>query len=155
MSVRLTRIWENKNREKKMYKLGLLFIDRQGNMIEDCLPESNIQRFDDKLKEGLVYEFESFMVIAARNSHRVASHASRIKIGQQIKITEIDPPPDDFPYYAHSAKPFEVLAKRIKETETLSDVIGIAYKVTEVLASKSGYDSRRQIYIKNDRHVSY
>lgn len=150
VAVRLTRIWQNKNKEKKMYELGLLFIDRQGNMIEGCLPENNIEQFGDKLKEGLLYEIESFIVVGARNSYRVADNTFRIKIGQQTKITEIDPPSEDFPYYAHNAKPFEILAKRVKETGVLSDVIGIAYKVTEVLESKTGYDSRRQIFIKNN-----
>ena len=89
-------------------------------MIEGCLPENNIQRFSDKLKEGLLYEIESFIVVGARNNYRVADHAFRIKIGQQTKITEIDPPLEDFPYYAYDAKPFEVLEKRIKKTDTLS-----------------------------------
>ncbi|CAM0949019.1 unnamed protein product [Alopecurus aequalis] len=148
--VCLTRIWENKNKENKMYELGRFFIDQQGNMIEGCLPENNMQRFSDKLKESLLYEISSFIVVAARNSYRVAEHAFRIKIGQQTKIREIDPPLEDFPFYAYNAKPFDTLEKRMKETNVLSDVIGIAFKVTEVLTSKSGHESRRHIFIKNE-----
>ena len=92
----------------------------QGNMIEGCLPENNVRRFGDKLKESLVYEISSFMVVNARNSYRVADHAFRIKIGQQTKIKEINLPPESFPFYAYKAESFDTLETQMKKTNILS-----------------------------------
>lgn len=58
--------------------------------------------------------------------------------------------PDGFPLYAHNIKPFDILATRIGDTEVLSDVIGMVYRLTDILTSKSGHDCRRQIFIKNE-----
>ena len=91
-------------------------------MIEGCLPENNVALFSDKLKEGLVYQIESFMVMPARRNYRTVSHANRIKIGQRTKITEIEPQPDGFPLYAHNIKTFDILAERMKDTEVLSGI---------------------------------
>ena len=96
-------------------------------MIEGCLPENNVGRFSDKIKESLVYEISSFMVINARNTYRVADHAFRIKIGQQTKIKEIHPPPEDFPIYAYNAKPFDIHEKRLRQTDILSGTSVTSY----------------------------
>lgn len=55
----------------------------QGNMIEGCLPDNRIKKFSDKLKEGLVYKIESFMVTAARTMYRTVEYPHRIRIALQ------------------------------------------------------------------------
>lgn len=49
-------------------------------MIEGCLLENNVHKFGDRLKEGLVYQIESFIVTPARNNYRTVNHAFRIRI---------------------------------------------------------------------------
>ncbi|XP_047091234.1 uncharacterized protein LOC124703069 isoform X2 [Lolium rigidum] len=111
-----------------------------------------MDEFRDKLKEGRVYMIESFMIIGPRPNYRAIDHYHRFRISQNTKISEILPEPENFPLYAYDAKSFDDIRPRVDKAVLLSDVVGVATMLSDVIPSNTGYQSRRHIYIENESH---
>lgn len=148
--MRISRMWENRNKQQELYEMGFIVVDHLGNTIEGSLPKERMDQFMDKLKEGLVYRLESFMVVGARTGYRTAEHDYRIRISQNTKVKEVVPEPENFPLYAYDAKSFDAIRPRIGSTLLLSDIVGVVTRVSDIIPSKTGDQPRRHIYIKNE-----
>ncbi|KAM0887223.1 hypothetical protein ACQ4PT_029179 [Festuca glaucescens] len=68
------------------------------------------------------------------------------------RLTEVVPPPENFPLFAYTALPFSMLLHRIDRNILLSDVVGLVNKVTYVLPpSGNARSPKRQVYITDGR----
>lgn len=153
VTVRVARVWENRDSTQRVYELAFVFIDEQGNMIEGCLPANRFDKFRGTLEEGMIYNIVSFMLADPRKSYRAVDNPHRIRLDnphrirltQNTRVTIVNPQPENFPCYAYDAKPFDVLTQRVGDSSLLSDVIG-----TGILPPKTNEDPQRQIFIKNE-----
>lgn len=150
ITVRVARVRENKDQTQRVYELAFVFIDQEGNMIECCLPANRFDKFRGTLEKGMIYNIASFILADARNTYRTVDNPHRIRLTQTTRVTLLNPQPEDFPYYAYDAKPFDALALRIGNNKLLSDVIGVVHRITGILPSKTGGDPRRKIFLKNE-----
>jgi len=110
----------------------------------------DINTFREKLKEGLVYKIERFLLAGQKTKHRAARHPHRVRLGISTNITEVTSQLAHFPLYMYNIKPFGELEKQIGDITYVSDAIGIAIKQTDIIPSKSDQDPMRQIRIQNE-----
>ncbi|CAM0882640.1 unnamed protein product [Alopecurus aequalis] len=149
--VRLARMWEFRDQQTGtvLYELDFVVIDRQGGTMEGCIPNNRIDQFKEQLKEGSVYTFEQFVLSDARRLYKSVEHQYRIRFTQRTKVKEILSYPQNFPMYAYTIKPFDVLATRMNNNTLLSDVIGLITAISEASVSPSTQQNKRQIFITN------
>lgn len=70
---------------------------------------------------------------AATNSFNILKKELQVSGSSWIVLTEVVPPPENFPLFAYTALPFSMLPDRIDQNILLSDVVGLVNKVTDVL----------------------
>lgn len=77
-----------------------------------CSLMNRFDRFRGTLEEDMIYNITSFMLADARKSYTPVDNPHRIRLTQNTRVAEVNPQPENFPYYAYDAKPLDVLALR-------------------------------------------
>jgi hypothetical protein len=65
------------------------------------------------LKEGSIYTTKKFDWYDPRKSYRSVDHSLRICFTMRTTLSEVVPPPENFPMYAYTAVPFSMLSDYI------------------------------------------
>ncbi|KAM0828034.1 hypothetical protein ACQ4PT_067809 [Festuca glaucescens] len=148
--VRLSRIWEAKNRDTgHVYELAFAAVDHEGTVMEGNVPVISMAQFKDVLKEGTIYTIQGFMVKPARRKYRTLDNDHRITITQYTKVEQAVPEPLGILLVAHSLQPLSVLEKRARSVIVLSDVLGLVTDMTGLIPPKGQGQPRRNIKIKD------
>ncbi|KAM0827237.1 hypothetical protein ACQ4PT_068326 [Festuca glaucescens] len=106
--------------------------------MEGLVPGNRVNQFRDQLKEGFVYTIVRFDLYDPKKNYRSVDHPLRIYFTMRIVLTEVVPPPENFPMFAYNALPFSMLSDRIDRNIVLSDILPPSGK------AKS---HKRQVYI--------
>ncbi|KAM0838466.1 hypothetical protein ACQ4PT_060966 [Festuca glaucescens] len=150
--VRITRMSEFRSPDiSTIYTLDFVVVDQQNFTMEGLVPGNRVDQFKDQLKEGCVYTIDKFDLSDPKKTYRSVDHPLRICFTMRTVLTEVLPPPENFPKFAYTALPFSRLSDRIDEKIVLSDVVGLVNKVTAVLPPSGNAKShKRQVYITDD-----
>ncbi|KAM0906503.1 hypothetical protein ACQ4PT_016720 [Festuca glaucescens] len=147
--VRITRMSEFRSPDiSTIYTLDFVVVDQQNFTMEGLVPGNRVDQFKDQLKEGCVYTIDKFDLSDPKKTYRSVDHPLRICFTMRTVLTEVLPPPENFPKFAYTALPFSRLSDRIDERIVLSDVVGLVNKVTAVLPPSGNAKSHKlQVYI--------
>ncbi|KAM0838467.1 hypothetical protein ACQ4PT_060966 [Festuca glaucescens] len=88
--------------------------------MEGLVPGNRVDQFKDQLKEGCVYTIDKFDLSDPKKTYRSVDHPLRICFTMRTVLTEVLPPPENFPKFAYTALPFSRLSDRIDEKIVLS-----------------------------------
>ncbi|KAM0849714.1 hypothetical protein ACQ4PT_053558 [Festuca glaucescens] len=124
----------------------------QKSTMEGLIPGNRIDQFKDKIKEGCVYTIDRFDLLDPKKSYRSVDDPLRIGFTMRTLLTEVIPRPENFPMFAYTALPFNMLTDRVGDIITLSDIVGLVTKVTPILPpSGKAKSHKRQVHITDGR----
>ncbi|KAM0897818.1 hypothetical protein ACQ4PT_022307 [Festuca glaucescens] len=152
--VRFARVWEFRSLDKTaLYTIDFVVVDEQKSTMKGLIPGNRWDQFKDLIKEGFVYIVEKFDLTRPKKSYRSVDNPLRICFTWRTKLTEVVAPPENFPMFAYTALPLNMLSHRVDNNTTLSDVVGLVNKVTTIFPpSGKAKSHKRQVYITDGRY---
>ncbi|KAM0887734.1 hypothetical protein ACQ4PT_028803 [Festuca glaucescens] len=96
--------------------------------MEGLVPTNRVDQFKDQLKERCVYTIDRFDLYDPRKSYRSVDNPLRIAFTMRTILTEVIPPPENFPMFAYTALPFSMLSDRVDENIVLSGLLAFKSK---------------------------
>jgi hypothetical protein len=91
--------------------------------MEGLVSGKRIDQFRDRLKESCVYTIEKFDLSDPKKSYRSVDNPFRICFTMRTILTEVVPPPENFPQFAYTAVLFNRLSDRTDENLILSGTV--------------------------------
>jgi hypothetical protein len=94
--------------------IGLILfrtLDHSQNVtMEGLVSGKRIDQFRDRLKEGYVYTIDKFDLSDPKKSYLSVGNPFRICFTMRTILTEVVPPPENFPQFAYTALLFNRLS---------------------------------------------
>ncbi|KAM0892362.1 hypothetical protein ACQ4PT_025798 [Festuca glaucescens] len=124
--VRFARVWEFRSPDKTaLYTIDFVVVDEQKSTIEGLIPGNRWDQFKDLIKEGFVYIVEKFDLTSPKKSYRSVDNPLRICFTWRTKLAEVVAPPENFPMFAYTALPLNMLSHRVDNNTTLSGLLAL------------------------------
>lgn len=70
----------------------------QGGTAEGLIPKEKMKKFQNSIREGMVYKIDSYMIVKAKEKYRAVDHPFRLSFINTTTLSPINPPPPRFSY---------------------------------------------------------
>ncbi|XP_039781321.1 uncharacterized protein LOC120648697 [Panicum virgatum] len=129
-------------------------LDEENVVMEAVVPAKWIDEQRAKLIEAGVYTIQYFEVCNARAVYRAVDHPYMARFTKHTKINQVAAVPTNFPLYACSIVPFQVLRERVGNRDQMSDAIGLFTKFSRIAkqSTRNRIQSLVNVHITDGRH---
>ncbi|XP_058725476.1 uncharacterized protein LOC131596750 [Vicia villosa] len=88
--VRVIRLWfvPDMNSKQKYYAMEMILMDEKGGKIQASVRKVLLYRFDNKVREGNVYNFKHFGVATNTGAYRTIKHQFKLSLQNSTVVTE-------------------------------------------------------------------
>ncbi|CAI8586935.1 unnamed protein product [Vicia faba] len=89
--VQVIRLWfvSNMNSKQKYYVMEMVLMGEKGDNIQASVKKNLLSRFDNKICEGIVYNFKYFGVAANTGAYRTIKHQFKLNLQNPNVVTEV------------------------------------------------------------------
>ncbi|XP_058746876.1 uncharacterized protein LOC131619844 [Vicia villosa] len=89
--VQVIRLWfvPDMNSKEKFFAMEMVLMDEKGDKIQASVRKALLSRFENKIREGTVYNFKSFSVAANTGGYRTTKHQFKLNLQNGTVVTEM------------------------------------------------------------------
>ncbi|XP_058731997.1 uncharacterized protein LOC131603620 [Vicia villosa] len=126
--VQVIRLWfvPDMNSKEKFFAMEMVLMDEKGDKIQASVRKALLSRFENKIREGTVYNFKSFGVAANTGGYRTTKHQFKLNLQNGTVVTEAGAGHITMSPYSIVSFP-EIVGKI--DMDYLIDVVGILASV--------------------------
>ncbi|KAJ9548755.1 hypothetical protein OSB04_021298 [Centaurea solstitialis] len=142
IKVRVCRLWESLNSKNgEVISLDMIIIDDEQNLMTATIRKNLIDRFNNLLKEGVVYIIQNFKVVPNSADYRVTDSAFKILFTLITKLKKVDDDPS-IPMHGFRFVGQKIIDDRVNDNTLLTDIAGHLTVVGAVETVTGGFRKR-------------